>query len=338
MTGNIAYMQLGNSDITISELGLGCMGLSEFYGKPVAEEEGVRLIHRALELGVNFFDTADMYGSGHNEQLLASALEGRRDKVVIATKFGIVREGKEYSREICGKPEYVRSSCHESLRRLKTDYIDLYYIHRVDGSTPIEDTVGEMARLVSEGKVKGIGISEPSAGTVRKAHAESPLSAVQSEYSMLTRDPEAEILSLTQELGITFVPYSPICRGILSAENPKRDDPGDVRKNLPRFQGEALDNNRKIARKLSRIASMRGCSLAQLSLAWVMGQGDHVVPIPGTTRLENLEDNVRATQVELTGDDLTFIMEVLNNHTVQGERYTPEGMKGVNVQTIQKCR
>ena len=331
MTGNIAYKQLGNSDIMISELGLGCMGLSEFYGKPLSEKEGACLIHHALELGVNFFDSADMYGSGQNEQLLASALQRRRDKAVIATKFGIVRKANQYSREICGKPEYVRSSCHESLRRLKTDYIDLYYIHRVDGSTPIEDTIGEMARLVSEGKVKGIGISEPSASTVRKAHAEYPLSAVQSEYSMLTRDPEVEMLSLIQELDITFVPYSPICRGILSAGGHKKDDPRDVRKNLPRFQGEAYENNRKISRELSRIASTKGCSLAQLSLAWVMAQGDHIVPIPGTTRLENLEANVRAAQVELTSDDLTFIREVLDNHAVQGERYTTEGMKGVNV-------
>ena len=321
---------LGNTDIMISKLGIGCMGLSEFYGEPIDEKEGCHLIHKALELGVNFFDTADMYGNGHNEQLLASALKGRRNEAVIATKFGIVRKGNEYDRSVCGKAEYVRSACHKSLRNLNTDYIDLYYIHRVDTSTPVEETIEEMARLVSEGKVKGIGMCEASSHTIRKAHAISPLSAVQSEYSMLTRDPEEDILPLTKELGITFVSYSPICRGLLSAGTVKDNDPKDVRNMFPRFQGDSYKSNKQIVGRLAQIAAGKGCSIAQLSLAWVMAQADHLVPIPGTTRLKNLEANVDAAQVELSPHDLTAIMEVLNTSSVQGERYTAQGMKGVN--------
>ncbi|WP_240194946.1 aldo/keto reductase [Desulfobulbus rhabdoformis] len=323
--------RLGNSDILVSAIGLGCMGLSEFYGKPVTESAGCRLIHRALELGVNFFDTADMYGSGHNEQLLASALKDRRGEAVIATKFGIVRKKGEYSREICGTPAYVRAACDASLLRLKTDYIDLYYIHRVDASIPIEETIGEMARLVQEGKVKGIGISEPSLATVKRAHAEHPLSAIQSEYSMLTRDPEAGMLSLAAELGISFVPYSPICRGLLSASTHKKGVAEDFRNSLPRFQGEAYENNRVIAQRLSDIATQKGCSLAQLSLAWVMAQGEAIIPIPGTTKIENLEANTGAAQIAITEDELIEIASILSQYRVQGERYTPEGMKGVDV-------
>jgi len=331
MNRNMARKQLGNSDIELSALGLGCMGLSEFYGEPVSVEDGCRLIHHALDLGINFFDTADMYGNGHNEELLAHAFKGQREKGVIATKFGIVREGNEYSRSICGRPEYVRSACHDSLRRLQTDYIDLYYIHRVDRSIPIEDTIGEMARLVTEGKVKAIGLSEPSPETIRKAHTVTPISAVQSEYSMLTRGPEIEILDLTKDLGATFVPYSPICRGLLSSGRIKDDDPKDVRKMLPRFQGDSYEKNKEVATKLTKIAGEKGCSLAQLSLAWVMAQGDHIVPIPGTTRLTNLEANIGATEVELDNRDLDAISEVLSSQAVAGERYTPEGMKGVHV-------
>ncbi|TIH11415.1 aldo/keto reductase [Marinifilum sp. JC120] len=321
---------LGNSDIKISSIGLGCMGLSEFYGEPASEKQGCDLIRHALDKGVNFFDTADMYGGGHNEKLMAKALLGRRDEAVIATKFGIVREEGEYARTISGKPEYVRKACHESLRRLKTDYIDLYYIHRVDTEIPIEETIGEMSRLVGEGKIRSIGISEASAETLRRAHAVHPLSALQSEYSMLTRDPENEILGLTRELGISFVPYSPICRGLLSNWSPS-EDKTDFRNMLPRFQGQAYASNKAIAEALSLIANKLGCTLAQLSLAWVCAQGDNIIPIPGTTKIKNLNSNIDAAQVILDKDDLADIETILTSNKVQGNRYTDEGMKGVNV-------
>ncbi len=331
MIENLILKKLGNSDIEISDIGLGCMGLSEFYGKPASEETSCNLIHYALEHGVNFFDTADMYGEGHNERMLATALKGKREQAVIATKFGIVRQDGEYARNICGKPEYIRKSCHESLRRLNTDYIDLYYIHRVDSDTPIEETVGELSRLVKEGKIKAIGISEASAETLRRAHSVHPLSALQSEYSMLTRDPESEILPLTRELGISFVPYSPICRGLLSNNKISENDPADVRKFLPRFQGDAYEKNKMITVRLSEIAEQKQCTLAQLSLAWVIAQGDNIIPIPGTTKIKNLESNIRATEIKLTPAELTQIDTILKQNTVQGERYTSEGMKGVNV-------
>ena len=330
MTENIPQKQLGSSGIKVSAMGLGCMGMSEFYGTPIEISEGIRLIHHALEQGINFFDTADMYGSGHNEKLLAAAFRDRRQEAVIATKFGIVREDRKYAREICGRPEYVRKSCHNSLRRLGTDYIDLYYIHRVDTNTPIEDTVGEMASLVEEGKVKAIGICEVSPQTLRKAHQEHPISALQTEYSMLTRDPETEILSVTNELGISFVPYSPICRGLLSTTAHREDDSADFRMNLPRFQGDSYKTNKHIARKLTEIAEDIGCTLAQLSLAWVMAQGDNMIPIPGTTKLKNLDLNIEAARIRLYQRELEQIGEVLDRHTVKGERYTSEGMKGVN--------
>ncbi|WP_421899983.1 aldo/keto reductase [Maridesulfovibrio sp.] len=330
MSGRMTLKTLGNSDIKISPIGLGCMGLSEFYGQPISEKQGCELILHALDQGVNFFDTADMYGGGHNEKLLAKALNTRREEAVIATKFGIVRENGEYARTISGKPEYVRKSCHESLRRLETDYIDLYYIHRVDKNTPIEETISEMSRLMEEGKIRAIGISEASAETIRRAHAVHPLSALQSEYSMLTRDPETEILDLTNGLGISFVPYSPICRGLLSNWKPS-EDKSDFRNMLPRFQGEAYDSNKTIADSLARIAEDKGCTLAQLSLAWVCAQGENIVPIPGTTKIKNLDSNIEATQVNLSNDDLTAIETILTANTVQGNRYTDEGMKGVNI-------
>ena len=330
MTARMDLTALGNSDIQISRLGLGCMGLSEFYGAPVSQETADRLIGRALDSGVNFFDTADMYGSGHNEQLLAHALGGRRNEAVIATKFGIVRERGEYARTVCGTPAYVRQACHESLQRLKTDWIDLYYIHRIDTDTPIEETVGEMSRLVEEGKVKAIGLSEASAETLRRAHAVHPVSALQSEYSLFTREPEKEALCVTKELGITFVAYSPISRGLLGVLQPasKADD---FRQNLPRFQGEAYEQNRKIALALNAIAQTKGCSLAQLALAWVMTQSDHIVPIPGTTKPENLIANLDAANVLLSEGDLQKIEDVFAENNVAGARYTEEGLKGVNV-------
>lgn len=330
MKAQMKFKKLGLTDIEVSALGLGCMGLSEFYGKASSKDQAAELVAYALDNGVNFFDTADTYGHGHNEELLAYSLKGRRDQAVIATKFGIVRKKGQYSRVINGRPEYVRESCHESLKRLKTDYIDLYYIHRVDMDTPIEDTVGELSRLVEEGKVRAIGISEASNETLKKAHAVHPISALQTEYSMFTRDPEKEMLPLTEELGITFVPYSPICRGLLSPDAPSCEDESDVRKNLPRFSGEAYKNNIRIADELNRIAERKHCGLAQLSLAWVMSQADNIVPIPGTTKVRHLESNIGAVNIELSADDLSEIESVLNSNTIAGERYTEEGMKGLN--------
>ncbi|WP_320007333.1 aldo/keto reductase [Maridesulfovibrio sp.] len=330
MSTKISMKTLGNSEIKISSIGLGCMGLSEFYGEATSDKQGCELILHALDNGINFFDTADMYGNGHNEKLLAKGLKGRREEAVIATKFGIVREKGEYARTISGKPEYVRKACHDSLRRLGTDYIDLYYIHRVDGDTPIEDTIGEMSRLADEGKIRAIGISEASAETLRKAHAVHPLSALQSEYSMLTRDPEGEILGLTRELGISFVPYSPICRGLLSNWKPSSDN-DDLRNNLPRFQGDSYTRNKSIADKLAVIATNKGCSLAQLSLAWVCAQRDNIIPIPGTTKIKNLDSNIAAASITLSAEELADIEKILSTNKVRGNRYTEEGMKGVNV-------
>lgn len=326
----MTYTTLGNSSLRISGLGLGCMGLSEFYGEPVSRDAADSLLTHALDHGINFFDTADMYGAGHNEELLAHAFRNRRDEVVIATKFGIVRRKGEYARSICGRPEYVRQACHDSLRRLGTEYIDLYYVHRIDADTPIEDTVGEMARLVTEGKVRAIGLSEASAETLRRAHAVHPVSALQSEYSMFTRDPERDMLQVTRELGVTFVAYSPICRGLLGLLTPS-DDSKDFRRDLPRFQGQAYDSNRAIALQLDALAQSKGCSLAQLSLAWVMARADNIVPIPGTTKVRNLTANIGALAVSLNADELQAIEDILAARPVQGARYTVEGLKGVNV-------
>lgn len=330
MASKMVFKTLGNSDITVSSIGLGCMGLSEFYGKPVSQETADSLIRHALDCGVNFFDTADMYGSGHNEQLLSHALKGRREEAVLATKFGIVRDSGEYARTVCGKPEYVRQACEESLQRLGTEYIDLYYVHRIDVETPIEDTVGEMSRLVEEGKIRAIGLSEASPETLRRAHAVHPVSALQSEYSMFTRDPEENILAMTRELGVSFVAYSPICRGLLGLLKPVKNE-DDFRQMLPRFQGEAYEANRQIALKLDELAQSKGCSLAQLSIAWVMAQSDNVIPIPGTTKVRNLTSNIDTIDVSLSESDMAAIDEILAVTNVQGDRYTNEGMKGVSV-------
>lgn len=330
MTINMTSKKLGNSNIAVSNIGLGCMGLSEFYGKPVLPQTADNLIGHALDHGVNFFDTADMYGSGHNEQLLAHALKGRREQAVIATKFGIVRNAGEYSRTVCGKPEYVREACHKSLRRLGTSYIDLYYIHRIDTETPIEDTVGEMSRLVEEGKIRAIGLSEASSETLRKAHSVHPVSALQSEYSMFTRDPEQNVLNVTKELGVSFVAYSPICRGLLGLLK-LTNEKDDFRQKLPRFQGDAYEKNRTIAMKLDKIAQSKGCNLAQLSISWVMAQSENVIPIPGTTKIQNLTSNLGAMNVLLNKKDMLAIENILTAQDIQGDRYTEEGMTGVSV-------
>ncbi len=274
--------KLGRQGLTVSELGLGCMGMSEFYGT-TNESESIATIHRALELGVDFLDTADMYGIGANEQLVGKAIKGQRDRVILATKFGIQRGENPASRGINGKPEYVRQACDASLKRLNVDYIDLYYQHRVDPNVPIEDTIGTMAELIHQGKVRYLGLSEAAANTIRRAHSVHPISALQSEYSLWTRDPEDEILPTIRELGIGFVPYSPMGRGFLSGQITSPDDfaADDFRKNLPRFQGENFYRNLELVDRVKEIAAQKNVTPGQLALAWLLAQGDDIAPIPG---------------------------------------------------------
>ncbi|WP_028721644.1 aldo/keto reductase [Patulibacter americanus] len=311
---------LGTQGLSVSRLGLGCMGMSEFYGD-ADETESIATIHRALELGVTFLDTADMYGVGRNEELVGRALSDRRDQVVLATKFGNVRDPEnEGFRGIDGSPEYVRSACDASLKRLGVDHIDLYYQHRVDPKTPIEETVGAMAELVQAGKVRYLGLSEAAPDTIRRAHAVHPISALQTEYSIWAREPEVEILATVRELGIAFVPYSPLGRGFLTGTIRTLDDlaQDDFRRHQPRLQGENLESNIAIVEVVDRIAADRGATAAQVALAWVMAQGDDVVPIPGTKRRAYLEDNAGAVDVTLTEQDLHDLGEA---GQAIGERY-----------------
>jgi aryl-alcohol dehydrogenase-like predicted oxidoreductase len=325
--------QLGRAGLTVSALGLGCMGMSDFYGQR-DDAESLRTLARALELGVTFFDTADMYGPYTNEELLGrffSEDKTRRNKVVLATKFGIVRDLNDPTkRGISGRPEYVRQSAEGSLKRLGTDHIDLYYQHRVDPSVPIEETVGAMGRLVEEGKVRYLGLSEAGPETIARAHATHPISALQTEYSLWSRDVEVEILPLLREKGIGLVPYSPLGRGFLTGEIQKFEDfaPDDYRRFSPRFQGENFDKNLKLVGHLRDLAQSKGVSASQLALAWVLAQGDDLAPIPGTKRVKYLEENVGALDVTLSADELRHLDELLPLGAAAGTRY-PKAMMGM---------
>ncbi|PWT77138.1 MAG: aldo/keto reductase [Bacteroidetes bacterium] len=323
---------LGSQGLIASELGLGCMGMSEFYGAG-NDEESIKTIHRAIDLGVNFFDTSDAYGPYKNEELVGKAIEGKTDKLIIATKFGIVRDpANPMSRGLNGKPDYVRSACDASLKRLNIERIDLYYLHRVDPSTPIEETVGAMGELVKKGKIRAIGLSEVSPATLRKAHDIFPISALQTEYSLWSREPEDELLQTCKELGIAFVAYSPLGRGFLTGQFKRFEDlpADDFRRYLPRFQKENFEKNMDLVRALEKMAQEKKCQPSQLALAWVMGQGDHIFPIPGTKRTKYLEENVKALDIRFTGEELEELDRIAPRDVAAGNRYQKEMMGTLN--------
>jgi aryl-alcohol dehydrogenase-like predicted oxidoreductase len=315
-------LPLGSQGLKVSRIGLGCMGMSEFYAGQ-DDVESVATLHRALELGVTFLDTADMYGTGRNEELVGRAIHDRREGVVLATKFGNVRGPKGEFLGVNGRPEYVRQACDASLQRLGVDYVDLYYQHRVDPNTPIEDTVGAMAELVQAGKVRYLGLSEAAPETIRRAHAVHPITALQTEYSLWSRDPEDEVLPTIRELGIGFVAYSPLGRGFLSGQFRRFEDlpEGDYRRFSPRFQGENFEKNLQLVQRVEELAAEKGVTASQLALAWLLYQGDDVVPIPGTKRRKYLEENAAATRLQLSPEDLQRIDELAPKGAAAGARY-----------------
>jgi aryl-alcohol dehydrogenase-like predicted oxidoreductase len=329
MSNEMPRRQLGRSGVSVSAIGLGCMGMSDFYGA-ADETRSIETMHRAIDLGVDFFDTADIYGPFTNEEMVGRAIRDRRDRVVLATKFGNVRTTDGRFLGINGRPEYVRQACDASLMRLGVSEIDLYYQHRVDPETPIEETVGAMAGLVQAGKVRHLGLSEAAPATIRRAHAVHPIAALQTEYSLWSRDPEGELLDTCRELGIAFVAYSPLGRGFLTGRYRSIDDlaADDWRRNNPRFQGDNFQKNLNLVGKVEQLAKAKGRTPAQLALAWLLSRGEDIIPIPGSTRIERVTENAGATSVQLSADDIRSLDALAP--TVAGERYSEGGMRAVN--------
>ncbi|MDN4013918.1 aldo/keto reductase [Chryseobacterium gambrini] len=330
------FRKLGNTGVELSAIGLGCMGMSFAYG-PTDEQESIKTLHKSLDLGINFWDTADMYANGENEKLISKVLVPNRDKIFIATKFGFRFKDGQAGHSgapgtyFDGSPEWIKKAVDLSLQRLKINEIDLYYAHRVDPNIPVEETVGAMADLVKAGKVKYLGLSEASAESIRKAHKIHPITALQSEYSLLTKDVEREILPVIRELGITLIPYSPLARGLFSNINEAQNfTDEDFRKSLPRYQEKYLENNRNLAQEINGFAASKGVKGTQLALAWVLNQGEDIIPIPGTKRIQYLEENIEATKIELSESDLKTINSILKKYPDVGERYSEGSMKLVN--------